>query len=61
MNTYRKAKRTALSLPGRIRRSAPLRQSVAEVAAGFGLFECCAYKWLDYLRAEGASPLANRS
>ncbi len=44
-----------------IKRIVDLQQPVAEVAAGFGLSERCAYKWLARFRAEGAVGLQNRS
>ena len=61
MNTHSKAKLTALSRAEMIRRIVDLHQPVAEVAAGFGLSERCAYKWLARFRAEGAAGLADRS
>ena len=61
MNTHSKAKLTALSRAEMIHRIVDLQQPVAEVAAGFGLSERCAYKWLARFRAEGAAGLADRS
>jgi transposase InsO family protein len=61
MNTHSKAKLTALSRAEMIKRIIDLQQPVAEVAAGFGISERCAYKWLARFRAEGAAGLHNRS
>jgi len=61
MNPHSKAKLTALSRAEMIRRIVHLHQPVAEVAAGFGLSERCAYKWLARFRAQGAAGLHNRS
>ena len=61
MNPHSKAKLTALSRAEMIRRIVDLQQPVAEVAAGFGLSERCAYKWLARFRAEGLAGLHNRS
>ena len=61
MNTHSKAKLTALSRAEMIKRIVDLHQAVAEVAAGFGLSERCAYKWLARFRAEGAAGLQDRS
>jgi len=38
-----------------------LHHPVAQVAAGFGISERCAYKWLARFRAEGAAGLHDRS
>lgn len=61
MNSHSKAKLTALSRAEMIRRIIDLHQPVAEVAAGFGISERCAYKWLARFRAEGLAGLHNRS
>ena len=61
MNTRSKAKLTALSRAEMIKRIVDLHQPVAEGAAGFGLSERCAYKWLARFRTEGAAGLQNRS
>ena len=61
MNTHSKAKLTPLSRAEMIKRIVDLHQAVAEVAAGFGLSERCAYKWLARFRAEGAVGLHDRS
>ena len=61
MNPPSKAKLTALSRAEMIKRIVDLQQPVAEVAAGFGLSEHCAYKWLARFRAEGAAGLHDRS
>ena len=46
MNNHSKAKLTALSRAKMIRRIIEFHQPVAEVAAGFGISERSAYKWL---------------
>ena len=61
MNMHSKAKLTALSRAEMIHRIVDLHQPVTEVAAGFGLSERCAYKWLARWRAEGHAGLADRS
>jgi transposase InsO family protein len=61
MNTHSKAKLTALSRAEMIRRIVDLRQPVAHVAAGFGISERCAFKWLARFRAEGLAGLQDRS
>ena len=61
MNSHSKAKLTALSRAEMIKRIVDLHQAVAEVAAGFGLSERSAYKWLARFRAEGAAGLQDRS
>jgi transposase InsO family protein len=61
MNPHSKAKLTPLSRAEMIRRIVELGQPVAEVAAGFGLSERSAYKWLARFRAEGPDGLRNRS
>jgi transposase InsO family protein len=61
MNPHSKAKLTVLSRAEMIKRIVDLHQPVAAVAAGFGLSERCAYKWLARFRAEGAAGLQNRS
>ena len=61
MNTHSKAKLTVRSRAEMIRRIVDLHQSVAAVAAGFGLSERCAYKWLARFRAEGVDGLRDRS
>lgn len=61
MNPHSKAKLTALSRAEMIKRIVELQQPVAEVAAGFGLSERCAYRWLARFRLEGAPGLLNRS
>jgi transposase InsO family protein len=61
MNTHSKAKLTARSRAEMIRRILDLHQPVAQVAAGFGISERCAYKWLARFRAEGAAGLHERS
>jgi transposase InsO family protein len=61
MNPHSKAKLTALSRAEMIRRIVDLHRPVAEVAAGFGISERCAYKWLARFRAEGFVALNNRS
>ena len=61
MNTHSKAKLTAVSRGEMIRRIVDLHQPVAEVAAGFGISERCAYKWLARFRAEGSAGLRDRS
>lgn len=61
MNPHSKAKLTALSRAEMIRRIVDLHQPVAEVAAGFGLSERCADKWLARFRAAGFPALQNRS
>jgi transposase-like protein len=54
MNNHSKAKLTALSRAEMIKRIVDLQQPVAAVAAGFGISERCAYKWLARFRAEGS-------
>jgi transposase InsO family protein len=44
-----------------ITRIIDLHQPVAQVAAGFGITERCAYKWLARFRAEGTAGLQDRS
>jgi transposase InsO family protein len=61
MNTHSKAKLTAVSRAEMISRIVDLHQPVAQVAAGFGLSQRCAYKWLARFRAEGAAGLQDRS
>jgi transposase InsO family protein len=61
MNPHSKAKLTALSRAEMIKRIVNLHQPVAQVAAGFGLSQRCAYKWLARFRAEGLPGLQNRS
>jgi transposase InsO family protein len=61
MNTHSKAKLTAVSRAEMIKRIVDLHQPVAAVAAGFGISERCAYKWLARFRAEGAAGLHDRS
>jgi transposase InsO family protein len=61
MNNHSKAKLTALSRAEMIRRIVDLHQPVAQVAAGFGISERCAYKWLARFRAEGLGGLQDRS
>ena len=61
MNNHSKAKLTALSRAEMIRRIVDLRQPVAEVAAGFGISQRCAYKWLARFGAEGLAGLQGRS
>ena len=61
MNPHSKAKLTAVSRAEMIRRIVDLHQSVAQVAAGFGVSERCAYTWLARFRAEGLAGLHNRS
>ena len=61
MNMHSKAKLTALSRAEMIHCIVDLHQPVTEVAAGFGLSERCAYKWLARWRAEGHAGLADRS
>jgi len=61
MNTHSKAKLTALSRAEMIHRIIDLHQPVAVVAAGFGISERCAYKWLARFRAEGTAGLHARS
>ena len=61
MNPHSKAKLTALSRAEMIRRIVDLHQPVAAVAAGFGISERCAYKWLARFRAAGLPALQNRS
>ena len=61
MNTHSKAKLTALSRAEMIHRIVDLHRPVAEVAAGFGISERCAYKWLARFRDEGAAGLHDRS
>jgi len=61
MNPHSKAKLTVLSRVEMIRRIVDLHQPVAAVAAGFGISERCAYKWLARFHAEGLAGLHNRS
>jgi transposase InsO family protein len=61
MNTHSKAKLTVLSRAEMIHRIVDLHQPVAQVAAGFGISQRCAYKWLARFRAEGAAGLHDRS
>jgi len=61
MNSHSKAKLTPLSRAEMINRILDLSQPVAKVAADFGLFERCAYKWLARFRAEGFAGLYDRS
>jgi len=61
MNTHSKAKLTARSRAEMVRRIVDLHQPVAQVAAGFGISERCAYKWLARFRDEGAAGLLDRS
>ena len=61
MNNHSKAKLTALSRAEMIRRIIALQQPVAEVAAGFGISERSAYKWLARFRAEGTAGLFDRT
>jgi transposase InsO family protein len=61
MNTHSKAKLTALSRAEMIKRIVDRHHPVAEVAAGFGISERCAYKWLARFRAEGLAGLRDRS
>jgi transposase InsO family protein len=61
MNNHSKAKLTALSRAEMIRRIVDLHQPVAQVAAGFGISQRCAYKWLARFRAEGSAGLQDRS
>jgi len=61
MNSHSKAKLTVLSRVEMIRRIVDLHQPVAAVAAGFGISERCAYKWLARFHAEGLAGLHNRS
>ena len=61
MNAHSKAKLTPQSRAEMIRRIVDLHQPVAIVAAGFGLSERSAYKWLARFRAEGQGGLFDRS
>jgi transposase InsO family protein len=61
MNTHSKAKLTARSRAEMIHRIIDLHQPVAHVAAGFGISQRCAYKWLARFRAEGPAGLHDRS
>src|SRR5882757_1361179 len=61
MNIHSKAKLTAVSRAEMIHRIIDLQQPVAVVAAGFGISERCAYKWLARFRAEGPAGLHDRS
>ena len=61
MNSHSKAKLTPRSRAEMIKRILDLSQPVAKVAAGFGISERCAYKWLARFRAEGRQGLQDRS
>jgi transposase InsO family protein len=61
MNPHSKAKLTAVSRAEMIRRIVDLHHPVAQVAAGFGISERCAYTWLARFRSEGPAGLHNRS
>jgi transposase InsO family protein len=61
MNAHSGAKLTPLSRAEMIRRILHLQQPVAEVAAGFGVSERTAFKWLARFRREGLAGLQDRS
>ncbi len=60
-NPHQNARTTRLVRVEMIRRILEDGQPVREVAAGFGISECTARKWLARFRAEGPSGLNNRS
>lgn len=60
-NPHKNARTTALGRAEMIRRIEEDGRPVAEVAAGFGISERTARKWLSRWRAEGAAGLENRS
>jgi transposase-like protein len=60
-NPHQNARTTRLGRAEMIRRILEDGQPVREVAAGFGISERTARKWLARLRAEGLSGLDNRS
>ncbi len=60
-NPHKNARTTPLGREEMIRRIVEDRLPVAEVAAGFGVSERTARKWLGRWRAEGSAGLQNRS
>ena len=60
-NPHQNARMTPLGRVEMVRRILEERRPVAEVAAGFGVSERTARKWLARFRAEGAVGLENRS
>ena len=61
MNIHSKAKLTPRSRAEMVHRILHLGQPLAEVAAGFGVSERTAYKWLARFRAEGLTGFNDRS
>ena len=61
MNIHSKAKLTARSRAEMVHRILQLEQPVAVVAAGFGVSQRTAFKWLARFRAEGLAGLRDRS
>ncbi len=60
-NPHKNARLTPLGRAEMVRRIVEERRSVADVAAGFGVSERTARKWLARWRAEGSAGLENRS
>lgn len=60
-NPHQNARMTPLGRAEMVRRIVEEGRPVAEVAAGFGVSERTARKWLSRYRAEGAAGLENRS
>jgi transposase InsO family protein len=60
-NPHKNARLTAVSRAELVRRIVQERRPVGEVAAGFGISERTARKWLARWRSEGAAGLENRS
>jgi transposase InsO family protein len=60
-NPHQNARMTPLGRVEMVRRILEERRPVAEVAAGFGVSERTARKWLARFRSEGAAGLENRS
>ena len=60
-NPHQNARMTALGRVEMVRRIVEEGRAVAEVAAGFGVSERTARKWLARFRSEGAAGLQNRS
>ena len=60
-NPHQNARTTPLGRAEMVRRIVEEERPVAEVAAGFGVSERTARKWLARYRKEGAAGLGNRS